>query len=278
MAELVVSAVGLASLFNSAVSCFECVRIANTFDQDLATAQLKLDAAAIRLSRWGAAMGMNASEKTLPEVKRAHANEALQNVLWLFERAEEKSERFGSGRSTVTYEARMEMWPVEQFVHAWMVEKTRSRVDQKKTGMRERGKWALYKKKELDSLIDDIVHMLEALEAVVPYSSLYSSASNELQKLAQAEVADICRDASRKADRVFATVELAEALRVAAGTGTDPYLEDSVKMLLRDLKTESNRAGTTYNVNQKVEAEVKDNRGIFAAVNHGSMTNHYGEQ
>jgi hypothetical protein len=58
-AGLALSALGVATLFNSSLECLECfqlVRIGEAFDQDVETYQTRLNLIQLRLSQWREAM------------------------------------------------------------------------------------------------------------------------------------------------------------------------------------------------------------------------------
>ena len=56
---LTVGIVGLVSVFNNAVDCFEYVQLGRSFGTNFQTSLLKLDNARLRLSRWGQAVGLS---------------------------------------------------------------------------------------------------------------------------------------------------------------------------------------------------------------------------
>jgi len=58
-AGLAVGVTALAGLFSNAVECFEIVQLGRTFEKDFETAQIRLDICRLRVSRWGAALGLD---------------------------------------------------------------------------------------------------------------------------------------------------------------------------------------------------------------------------
>ena len=95
-AGLAVGVVALAGLFNNTVECFHYVQLGRAFEKDFKTAQLKLDACELRLSRWGAPLGLHrnlqATEITTEtfgtEADVAHAGDLLSQIVELFAEAE----------------------------------------------------------------------------------------------------------------------------------------------------------------------------------------------
>jgi hypothetical protein len=88
MAELAVGVVGLAGLFNNAVDNYGYIRLGQHYARDFETNQTKLVLSRLQLSRWGAALGLDAypnQARSLPalsvsphEVQQAEA--ALRQI------------------------------------------------------------------------------------------------------------------------------------------------------------------------------------------------------
>jgi hypothetical protein len=57
-----------------------------------------------------------------------------------------------------------------------------------------------------------------------------------------------------------------------AAEGIELHLEDFIKQAIGDLRANGWQPTTAYNMNQTM-GEVKDDRGVVTAVNHGNQTN-----
>jgi tRNA U34 5-carboxymethylaminomethyl modifying enzyme MnmG/GidA len=103
---LAISIVGLASLFNNVIDCFEYIHIGKNFGGDFETSLLRLDNAMLRLSRWGEAVGLCGritEETTLPSwikpEEKTSAEKTLGKILNLFEDAEKEAAKFKDGKN-----------------------------------------------------------------------------------------------------------------------------------------------------------------------------------
>jgi hypothetical protein len=65
VAGLVVGGFALASLFDTAVNCFDLVYLGRNFDRDFTTCQFRLEDARTQLYRWGTAVGVKDQESAL---------------------------------------------------------------------------------------------------------------------------------------------------------------------------------------------------------------------
>lgn len=129
-------------------------------------------------------------------------------------------------------------------------------------GKAEKSKWALYKKKELDGLVENIVELVDQLERVLPMSI---EPSRALRSLVEEEVEETQQLAIREAEYDQVTpLQVAETMYEAA-EGLDPHLEDFLRETIKELRANGASSTTTYNVNQKM-GDVKDNKGIITAV------------
>jgi len=101
MAELTLGVVGLAGLFNNAVDTYGYIRLGQHYARNFETNQTKLDLSRLQLSRWGAALGLDAhpaQARSLPalcvaphEVQQAEA--ALHKITDLLNDASAASQR-----------------------------------------------------------------------------------------------------------------------------------------------------------------------------------------
>lgn len=261
MAETALGVLGLLGLFSTAVDCFEYVRIAKTFERDFATSQLKLDGARIRLSRWGAALGIQANSKlTIPKPDYEHAELVLKHLEGIFAQAQSKSKIFA--RPGIQEFEVGELVPPQSVVHAGLMTKIRERINRERpVSSFEKGKWALYKKKELDDLVENIVELVDQLERILPMSL----GSDKLQSLVKSEVEDVQQLAVRAIEHGQVTPLQVAEMMYEGIEGLDPHLEEFLRGTISELRANEASSSTTYTVTQTM-GDVKDNKGIVTAV------------
>ncbi|KAH6676742.1 prion-inhibition and propagation-domain-containing protein [Halenospora varia] len=194
MAEIfgiVAGAAGLASAFVPCIECFEFIQLGRNFGKDYQTCQLKLDVAALRLSRWGLAVGLGNlpnAEGTIvqPEVvATARELKILARILedmfnnieeWRkrSERFEAKAQRDEANNSQYSglklYDPEKELEGGSRFLHRTItgIVTRRHRKDDNPVGFWRKTKWALYEKNVFDLLIADITKDMDCLESVFP--------------------------------------------------------------------------------------------------------------
>lgn len=267
MAETALGVVGLLGLFSSSVDCFQYVRIVKTFDRDYAAAQLNLDALGMRLARWGKALGIrNESTKTIPDSHYRHIESTLKNLIEHFGAAARKYPLLSNSGDMATYEA-SELAGEEQFVHQGMLLKKLEHAQPPHVGLVKRLKWALYKAKDLERLIDSIRSLIDNLETFVPASSL--------QPLIEAEIDDIQGELAVKRRPEIERIKVVDTLQRAV-TRQDPLLEERVGTLMAQLQPGSDQIPGASRVDWTLNGNIQNNKGIVAGVNHGNQTNHHG--
>jgi hypothetical protein len=274
-AGLVIGAVGLAGLFSTAIDCFEHVRIAKTFDRDFATAQLLLDEASLRLSRWGVAIGIDTvGLEGLAEDKAQRAEKLLIHICKLFSQAEENFDLFGD-KSAATFDANADLSRTQRAVRRGITTKVHKRIGRVRDrghNLVERTKWAVTRKNDLDSLIAGIIQGVTNLELLLPGPE--QKFRLVLRREAELEVTEIHEVAESETDNVEITkADVVETLGEAAA-GIDPQME-VVKKIIEALKPELQGSGTTYNVSQRIE-RVDQNQGIVSAYAQGNSINYHG--
>jgi hypothetical protein len=172
MAELALGVVSLAGLFNNAVDSYGYVRLGQHYARDFETSQTKLDLSRLQLSRWGAALGLDANPtqaSNLPalsvsphEVQQAEA--ALRQIADLLDDAGIASKRFGARNKQAENTAALD--PDDLALHkkisSLVLRRLPKNVIVKKTAR------ALYGKNDLDRLISDITELTSQLVALFP--------------------------------------------------------------------------------------------------------------
>jgi hypothetical protein len=87
----------------------------------------------------------------------------------LFDQAQSKSKIFA--RPGIQIFEVSDLVPPESLVHAGLMAKFHKRIGRgDHVGKAEKSKWALYKRKELDGLVEDIFELVDQLERVLPMS------------------------------------------------------------------------------------------------------------
>lgn len=195
-AGLAVGALAIAGLFNNAVDCFEYIQIGRNFGQGYQTSLLKLDAARLRLSRWGQAVDISGELKDTQSLSQAlesaqevdKAEQILGQILDLFADAEGISTEFKkrAGRSEqelLVHDTQMDLEPAALTLHNKMRDLSIKRQNQ--TSLRQKAKWALYQEKHFKKLIENITSLVNDL------IELFPAAQASQKKLCTAEVAEM---------------------------------------------------------------------------------------
>ncbi|KAF2259604.1 hypothetical protein CC78DRAFT_475109, partial [Lojkania enalia] len=97
---LVVGVVGLATLFEDAVRCFEIIRLGVSFERNFTTCQLRLEDTRARLCRWGRAVDMHDNEvakRLLGLDKFGQTEKRLKLIKVCFDEAEKICQDYSQG-------------------------------------------------------------------------------------------------------------------------------------------------------------------------------------
>lgn len=196
-----VEAAGLAltvlSTFSQAVQCFEYIQVARNFDHDYQTAVLKLDVARLRLTRWGSSVGLDRIDDTTHTLPGAAgsvneyelAKDLLEQIVQLFEVAEKQSGRSRSepdNRGGDTGDATKNLDHPVASLHQKLENLSLKRF--KPSTVIKKAKWALYKEKYLNRLIDDSTGLIDELV------DLFPAAQAEQKRLCNEEGAELAKD------------------------------------------------------------------------------------
>lgn len=234
MAELAISVLGLASLFNNAIDWFEYIYIAKNFGLRLQTNLLKLDNAQLRLTRWGDAVGISGDvddekasyESSLSEDQQCQAAEKFRIILQNFEAAAKICDKGRKGKkeddpSVRANEIKPNWDSMRRFLHDRMQGISFRRRN--KTSLFRKAKFAIYDEKHLVELIDGISKLTDELYKLFPPDE------DKENQLCKKEVE-----------------EFTESLRVlgSAAKGQDPLLSTAVDRILN--QTVSIRDGFEY--------------------------------
>jgi hypothetical protein len=171
---------GLAGVFTSCVDCFEYIQLGRKFGEDYGKCVLRLDAAKVRMSRWGASMGLGPEPQqhhnkiSISEEEFYLAQSLLEQIMNSFEDAEKLSGRYRKHATLqktktddlVVCDARTDLEPRYQRLHQTMRQLAIRR--QRGTNILKKTTWALYEKKKFDTMIEDITGFVTQLVDLFP--------------------------------------------------------------------------------------------------------------
>ncbi|KAL9024100.1 MAG: hypothetical protein Q9196_006761, partial [Gyalolechia fulgens] len=197
-AGLVIGVAGIASAFTTCIDCFEYVQLGRQFGRDYGKCLLRLDAAKVRLSRWGEAMGLGPNLSVKQQFSTSDENigvghSLLEQILESFEDAERVSERFKKHTSVkhisqdelVVCNPDSDLNSDFQRLHLTMRQLASKRQNQ--TNVMKKAKWALYEKKRFDTMIEDICGFINELV------DLFPAVQEDQRELCKAEVSAISK-------------------------------------------------------------------------------------
>ncbi|RGP70268.1 hypothetical protein FSPOR_4168 [Fusarium sporotrichioides] len=220
-------AISVAALFNNCIDCFEHIQISRHFGDEFSRYQLRLDVAKCRLSRWGAAVDVNHDSRFFGKASRDPTTALARGLL------EEMVARFkATHRASLLYETiskesdmgiccEADLDTVSQRLHNRFRELTIQR--QNGVVLTKKPHWAVYDKKKMGRMIDDIFDLINDLEHVFPATPRATG------RLVQMEI-----------EEVHDQQELRMIQEVAKDS--DPVLEDTTRYKLQEI-TGKNTAG-----------------------------------
>lgn len=230
MAELALGVVGLAGLFNNAVDSYGYIRLGQHYARDFETNQTKLDLSRLQLSRWGAALGLDAhpaEARSLPalsvfphEVQQAET--ALRQISDLLEDASAASLRFEARNKQSGTTAALN--PDDLALHKKISSLVLRRLP--KTAVIKKTAWALYGKNDLDRLVGDITELTNQLVSLFPARASVQKelCAEEVQVMDDGSLPFIAKVAAEQDPLV---AEAARSLMHARGhTYIAPYARD----------------------------------------------------
>ncbi|EXL45109.1 hypothetical protein FOCG_13868 [Fusarium oxysporum f. sp. radicis-lycopersici 26381] len=209
MAEIfgvVAGALSVAALFNNAVDCFEYIQLGRNFGTDYQTCQIKLDIARLRLSRWGDAVQIN-DDSRFTEINPSNdqvrtAKNTLEKLLDLFGTAYTESSKFKLDAKKEELALFDPSTNTNQAIVA-LRNKMRdlARRRQKTTSLSKKISWALYKQKFFKRLLEDILELLDGLEAIFPQQEAYRQmAEMEIEEVGEGPSLQMLSEAAQKTD------------------------------------------------------------------------------
>ncbi|CAJ0555315.1 Ff.00g053800.m01.CDS01 [Fusarium sp. VM40] len=233
----VAGAISIAALFNNCIDCFDYIQLAKSFGEDFSRYQLRLDVAKCRLSRWGAAIDINNDSRFLGDASTDPTVELAMNML------REIVERFGAAhRTSLRYKqasteqqstaicTEADLEAVSQRLHNCFRRLTIQR--QSRVSLIKKAYWAIYDKRYMGKVIDDIFDFLNELEKVFP------APPQAITQLVEMEINEVNDQQELKMIQ-----DVSQAL--------DPVLEAATKSKLREMtgKNTVGRINTTGRAN-----------------------------
>ena len=191
MAEAAGLALASLGAFNNAIQCFEYIQLAHSYDQDWKTATLKLDVAKLRLCRWASSVGLDKDPPSALGSVREHekAKDLLGQIVQLFKETERQSTGLKlqkDGKERNIYDPAHDLddttSALHQKVERLSLKRFQPRIISKKL------KWALFKGKYLNRLIQDITELTDGL------IELFPDAQSAQKQLCWAEAAELAAD------------------------------------------------------------------------------------
>ena len=232
---------GLAGAFTACIDCFELVQLGRQFGQDYGKCLVKLGATKLRMSRWGASMGLGPEPHLLQSISASDeetrfAQSLLEQIVDNFEEAERTSERFkkytSKQESAFTalgvYDANTELGP--DYRRLYLTLRERAKQLQKQTSVLKKFRWAIYEKKSFDRLIEDVTGLVHQLVDLFPAAKEDQKALCRKEVLAIRDTGDLklLNDIAGKDDEML-KAEVTEEIKNRGHTYNDWKAEGHTK-------------------------------------------------
>ncbi|KAL2068502.1 hypothetical protein VTL71DRAFT_14839 [Oculimacula yallundae] len=197
-----IGVVGLVGTFTACVDCFEHFRIGQHFGKDYETCVVKLDLVRLRLTRWGASVGISRVDEDVAIAQlrsRLHAPEetfstvmgVLVKILKHFERTAEISNRW-----KIRLQRNHTLQNEQYGFHDKSLESLHGKIKQlvvrrqKASTPKQETQWTIYRKQEFTKLIEVLTDFVTALVDLVP------AAEQTHMQMCDAELSEIGNDQS----------------------------------------------------------------------------------
>lgn len=199
MADVAGLILALPGLLTSCVDCFNYMQLGRSFGSDYGKCLLALDATKLRLSRWGAAVGIG--EDLTPAISLSPeeaelAQSLLESILDTFAKAEKTSSAFvkrallkSQDKEALQVCEPQDLAPTYQNLHVTMQELAKKR--QKKANILKKAKWAFYEKAKFDSMVADVRGFVDDLVELFPPGPKLEMSLQRQKDLSEAEVDEI---------------------------------------------------------------------------------------
>ena len=245
-AGFAIGVAGLTSIFTACIDCIEYVQLGRQFGQDYGKCLLQLDTAQLRMSRWGAAIGlgpeMNLRQKiSVSDKELTLAQSLLEQILESFMDAERISERFKkhtsmqnpSSEELLVYDTNTDLDLDYQRLHVTMRELAIKR--QKGTSLRKKAAWALYEKKRFEGMIEDVTGFISELVDLFPATQEDQKAlcKTEVSAIRETQILSLLNDVACGDDRILAA-EVKKEMVSRGHSVTDWKASGNSKMWIGD--------------------------------------------
>jgi hypothetical protein len=256
--SLAVSIASLAPLLQTALDCFQYIRLSKTFGKDFEICRLRLDSVQLRLSRWGEATGLGsdtASIVTLDDSSFAEEDKngikvRLGHIISLFDDVEKIS------RSVSRNDDEQEDLGSSASIHQSILEICHRR--QKNTGKAKKAKWALYKRQDLNDLVKNLQSLVNDLIELFPAVTVQQRdlCDEEAEELSNEAELPLLKKVAEELD-----LPLAEAIDRLEKRSVGIHSRKGVG-LIADGKQAAATYYTTRNVNSHIRNQVTGTQNI----------------
>lgn len=215
---IVSGAAGIAALFTACIDCFDYVQAGRHLNRDYQTERLKLECARYRLARWGTATNVDADPAFKNVCKDQEqislAGELLRQIIVLFRDTTGISDRYKDARFRPNTCGTSEAGATEVDADPGEVSSSMRKMSDKLkalttkrskgVGLGKRTTWAVYHSDELRRLSEDIVGLLDQLEAII-------KAPDDQKLLVQSDVQELATEGDMGEEDVACLVRAAGA-------------------------------------------------------------------
>lgn len=262
MAELALGIVSLTGLFNNAVESYGYIRLGQHYSHDFEISQTKLDLSRLQLSRWGAALGVDARTSrahSLPTLSVAphelqQAEDVLGQITGLLDRASAASRQFDLPNKQSRTIIDPDKLPLHKKISSLVLRRLPKTAIIKKTA------WALYGKDDLDNLVSDITELTNQLVSLFPaYVSIQRQLCQyEVEQMGNSNL-PLLADVGDKQDPLVADV--ARSMMQARGhTYTAPHARDGASEHNGD-RISANYGGPVGGLSHMYDRPVAEGKG-----------------
>jgi hypothetical protein len=168
---------GLSSFVKDSLDYLDQVQLARQFGNDFPACLFALDLVRLRLTRWADSVGAFNPQNPFSQILGEESDmkllkTLLESIAMLFEDAKRTSERFEvdvepeQRRVFDEDSATLDLTGHFKYLHGWARAKTE--CYQKHTSLVKKTSWALYQKKHLDKLIEDLASNVDSLIELFP--------------------------------------------------------------------------------------------------------------
>ncbi|KAH6686354.1 prion-inhibition and propagation-domain-containing protein [Plectosphaerella plurivora] len=192
----IAGSLSIAAMFNNCVTCFEYIQLGRNFGRDYELSQLRLDAARVRLSRWGEAVNVNqdvrfSSTADVDDPDIELARDIFHGIAHCIQTVASASKRYETGGTRAGRVADLAVFSPDEMTAAGQAlhERATGVATRRRSGttVLKRMRWALYEGKAFDATLSQIRSLVDDLEAIFPVEAA-------CRQLAETEVEELTND------------------------------------------------------------------------------------